>query len=142
MALISQTLVERGHEKVNITRGLNTERIGNYFADGDQTVFYYVETDDRRSMAIRYKADRTYTNFKSDMTATTGTRRPELTVLAKGINETEWDATVTIDADRIQYVYDHEDGSNGVVEFDNGAFDPLRYKINRTLSEMVSLINS
>jgi len=150
MALFKATVVNKNHEQLSssITYGLNTEKLINYYYDDNANdgsggiVFFYVENEDRRKKAIRYETADSWTDFASLLDRPFDRRRINLQVVAKGITDEEWIEDVNIDANRIVRVYDNDAGTYGYVEFDNGAFDVLRYKTEELRSEIMAEVST
>jgi hypothetical protein len=142
MALFSVAVVNKNHKAYSKTLLLNTEKVGNFFYDSAAndgsggTVFFYVESEDRKHKAVRYETAEAYTTFEDHFNEAMEKRRLNLQVVAYGTNDESWDEDVNIDANRIIMAYD--DGTNGRVFFENGAFDVLQYKTVETISDIES----
>lgn len=142
MGLFSVAVVNKNHKAYSKTLLLNTEKVGNFYytpsANGGDggTVFYYVEAEDRKQKAVRYETAETYATFEDHFNEAMEKRRLNLQVVAYGVNDETWTEDVNIDANRLVMAYD--DGTNGRVFFENGAFDILQYKTVETISDIES----
>ena len=149
MGLIKLHLTERNHEEIDRDYALNTEKIGNFFRDGDEMVFYYPELENRRVKAVRYKTNdySNVANFKEGILTRAeavwnNDYRVNLNVVAKGINEEPWEKDVNLNVNRILYVWNHRDETHGVVEFESGAYEKLRYKTEEKMDEIMEEISA
>jgi hypothetical protein len=138
MALFSVAVTHRDDKAHSRTYLLNTEKVGNFYYDSDnsRTVFYYVETEDRRRKAVKYETAENYTTFEDHFNEAMEKRRLNLQVRFRGVNDEAWSEDVNIDANRLVHAYD--DGSYGRVVFENGAFGTLQYLTVEKIADIES----
>jgi hypothetical protein len=138
MALFSVAVTYRDDKAHSRTYLLNTEKVGNFYYDSDnsRTVFYYIETEDRRRKAVKYETAENYTTFEDHFNEAMAKRRLNLRVKFRGVNDEAWDEDVNIDANRLVMAYD--DGSYGRVFFENGAFGVLQYLTVEKIADIES----
>jgi hypothetical protein len=138
MGLFTVTVTKRDDKTFSKTYLLNTEKVVNFHDnDAGGTVFYYTESEDRKRKARKYETGESYATFLNHFTDESFERRRlNLKVVAKGINDETFEENVNVDANRIVYAWDNDAGTYGYVEFDNGAFDILRYKTEELISDI------
>lgn len=138
MGLFSVAVTYRDGKAHSRTYLLNTEKVGNFYYDSDnsRTVFYYIETEDRKRKAVKYETAESYTTFEDHFNEAMEKRRLNLRVRFRGVNDEAWEEDVNIDANRLVNAYDET--SYGRVTFENGAFGTLQYLTVEKIADIES----
>jgi len=147
MALIKVPVTKRNDLPFSITYGLNTEKIVDYFKEYGETVLYYAENENQNRKPVKYvtslSKDELHNRLDDILEAGVNTefirRFLHLSATHRGRNDESWNVDVTLDANRITYVWDDpQDSSKGYVEFANGGFDLMRFRTQENLDEVLT----
>jgi hypothetical protein len=146
MALIEVAVTKKNDLTYERTYGLNTEKIVDFYKDGDDTVFWYAEYSNMKKRAVKYVTSLTMEQlrgkFEDTIEAGVDTeflrRRLNLSALTRGYNDETWVKNITLDANRIVYIWNNADADGAYIEFEQGGTGLIRIQVDETLAQVLT----
>jgi len=138
MALIQVPVTEKNRKSHSKTYLFNTENVGDFYADGTSTVFFYVELTNGRRKPVEYKTSTGKTAFETLMDSTLYDNRMDVSAAEKTVTSKEtFSKTVNIDVNKVIKGWDI-DTTSCYLEVESGGFRVVKYKLNHVIADLES----